>query len=198
MLSTSNTHAIRLIWPAGKARASMRIAVHGPQWVFECDHPDPHHWNMAMLDVRVTLDLVLLQKAVRHLLEHHDGLRLRFDYRDSGWRQCIANPDQILPFSCMDLAALPKAEQGPAFDRIAAQIQASLNLAEGPLVRIVLFDFGAERSGRLLIIVHHLAMDGVSWRILLDDLQSAYRQLSQGKRSSFLPRRPHSKIGRSD
>jgi len=41
----------------------------------------------------------------------------------------------------------------------------------------VLFDLGSQCAPRLLITVHHLAIDGVSWRILLEDLETAYRQI---------------------
>ncbi|MFH0344255.1 MAG: amino acid adenylation domain-containing protein, partial [Chromatiales bacterium] len=150
------------------------------QWFFESDEPDLHHFNMAMvLELREAVDSGRLQTALRHLLEHHDALRLRFIYRDGAWHQRIADVGEPAPFSRCDLAALPAAEQAAVFDRIAEQTQASLNLTDGPLLRIVLFDFGTARRARLLIIVHHLAIDGVSWRILLDDLDSAYRQLSR-------------------
>ena len=59
--------------------------------------------------------------------------------------------------------------------------QASLDLAAGPLMRVVFFDLGPQQPGRLLIIVHHLAVDGVSWRILLEDLQTAFAQLGRGE-----------------
>ena len=59
--------------------------------------------------------------------------------------------------------------------------QASLDLAAGPLVRVVFFDVGPQHPGPLLIIVHHLAVDGVSWRILLEDLQTAHAQLARGE-----------------
>jgi len=67
----------------------------------------------------------------------------------------------------------------------AAELQASLNLAEGPLLRVALLDLG-DQPNRLLLVIHHLAVDGVSWRILLEDLQQAYQQLSQGRQSSCL------------
>jgi len=63
----------------------------------------------------------------------------------------------------------------------AAELQASLNLAEGPLLRVALLDLGDNQPNRLLLVIHHLAVDGVSWRILLEDLQQAYQQLSQGE-----------------
>lgn len=60
-------------------------------------------------------------------------------------------------------------------------LQASLNLSKN-LVQIAFFDLGVNKRARLLIIIHHLVVDGVSWRILLEDLQTAYQQLSQGQK----------------
>jgi len=56
-----------------------------------------------------------------------------------------------------------------------ARIAFSLDLRDGPIVRVAHFDFGEGQTGKLLMIVHHLAMDGVSWRILLEDLQLRMR-----------------------
>src|SRR5262249_28784382 len=60
-------------------------------------------------------------------------------------------------------------------------------LAHGPLLRAVLFEFGDGRPQRLLIVIHHLVVDGVSWRILLEDLWTAYRELSQAVVRPNLP-----------
>jgi NRPS condensation-like uncharacterized protein len=57
-----------------------------------------------------------------------------------------------------------------------ADAQRSLDLQEGPLMRVLLVD-GPEAQQRLFIAIHHLVVDGVSWRVLLDDLQTVYRQL---------------------
>jgi non-ribosomal peptide synthase protein (TIGR01720 family) len=70
----------------------------------------------------------------------------------------------------------------------ADEVQASLNLSEGPLARAVLFDLGAQQPSRLLIVIHHLAVDGVSWRILLEDLHNACEQLSRGLAISLPPK----------
>src|SRR6185369_15628939 len=70
---------------------------------------------------------------------------------------------------------------GVAVERAAGALQASLDIAGGPLLRAGLFDLGAGQPGRLLVVVHHLAIDGVSWRILLEDLQIAYEQLRRGQ-----------------
>ncbi|MCP4656105.1 MAG: hypothetical protein GY856_11885 [bacterium] len=67
-------------------------------------------------------------------------------------------------------------------------MQSSLDLGRGPLTRLVLLDNGPEAGARLLWVIHHLAVDGVSWRILLEDLESVYRQLERGEPISLPPR----------
>lgn len=65
-------------------------------------------------------------------------------------------------------------------EKLSHQAQASLDLENGPIMKIVYFDLGYDRPGRLLIVIHHLAVDGVSWRVLIEDLQTAYRQAAEG------------------
>jgi amino acid adenylation domain-containing protein/non-ribosomal peptide synthase protein (TIGR01720 family) len=158
-------------------------------WFFEQRLPNPHHWNQALLlEVRRALDPHLLEQAVEHLLVHHDALRLRFVPEEAGWQQAMVTPDRATPFSRIDLSELPEAERWFAIEAKAAELQASLNLTEGPLVRVALFDLGLQEPGRLLIVIHHLAIDGVSWRILLEDLQMAYQQLVGSEMISLSPK----------
>jgi amino acid adenylation domain-containing protein/non-ribosomal peptide synthase protein (TIGR01720 family) len=149
------------------------------QWFFEQEFAEPHHWNQAtLLEVPPTLDLVLLQRVVQQLLIHHDALRLRFVRSASGWQQVNAFPDEAFSCTRVDLSSLPKGEQTPAIEATASELQASLNLELGPIVRVALFDLGSNQPNRLLFVIHHLAVDGVSWRILLEDFQTGYQQLS--------------------
>jgi hypothetical protein len=60
-------------------------------------------------------------------------------------------------------------------------MQTALNLSTAPLMRVALFDLGSHQPGRLLIVIHHLVMDGISWRIWLEDFQRVYQQLSRGE-----------------
>jgi amino acid adenylation domain-containing protein/non-ribosomal peptide synthase protein (TIGR01720 family) len=152
------------------------------QRFFETQPIDPHHYNQTvLLKVRSTLDAALLEQAVRQLLLHHDALRLRFYCDFASWRQITSTPAESTPFLRVDLSKMPPEDREAAIESVAAEQQASFNLSEGPLLRVVLMDLGAGQPGRLLIVVHHLAVDGVSWRILLEDLHTAYEQLSAGK-----------------
>ena len=161
------------------------------RWWLEDDPVDPHHDDQAfLLELRDPMDPAALAGAVSDLLDHHDALRLRLARTEAGFAQTIAAPGGPVPFERADLSGLPEAEQGAAIERAARETQASLDLAAGPLVRVVLFDLGAAPS-RLLLVVHHLAVDGVSWRILLDDLWNAC------ERRRLRPRPRPSRPGRS-
>ncbi|HEC85050.1 MAG TPA: non-ribosomal peptide synthetase, partial [Thioploca sp.] len=63
-----------------------------------------------------------------------------------------------------------------------------LNLSEGPLLRVALFQLGNEQPNRLLFVIHHIVIDGVSWRILLEDVTTAYQHLSRGEAIKLPPK----------
>ncbi|MBV9775389.1 MAG: amino acid adenylation domain-containing protein, partial [Gemmatimonadetes bacterium] len=149
---------------------------------FAHDVPERHHWNMSQLfEVRRPLAPAALERAVTRLLAHHDALRMRFVERGGAWRQENAAPDARVHVTRIDLDGLPDEERKRAQQAAAAELQRSLRLDAGPLLRVALFDLGAERSARLLVVVHHLVMDGVSWRVLLEDLESACEQAARGE-----------------
>nr|WP_239989593.1 MupA/Atu3671 family FMN-dependent luciferase-like monooxygenase [Corallococcus macrosporus] len=143
--------------------------------------PRPHHYNLAaVLEVRRPVDAALLEEALRALVSHHDALRSRFTRAPDGWRQSIAGVPERVPVRRVDISAVPEAEQGAALEAVGAEVHGSLDLGEGLLLRAALFERGAGRAARLLLVVHHLAVDGVSLRPLLEDLETAYSQVERG------------------
>jgi len=145
-------------------------------WFFEQDIEARHHWNQSLLlELREPLDSVSLQQALAALVEHHDALRLRLRNVDGTWQQAQAeqwNSAEVL-WQC-------QAADADELLELCNAAQASLNLQDGPLLRALLVDMGAAGQ-RLLLVVHHLAVDGVSWRLLLEDLQTAYQQAQQAQ-----------------
>ncbi len=144
-------------------------------WFFDTDIPARQHWNQALvLKPLQLLDPHRLEQALLAVLEHHDALRLSFTPHGAHWHaEHLAVPQG---------GVLMQAQVGD-MDQCAAlftDTQRSLDLEHGPLLRALLVD-GPLGQQRLLIAIHHLVVDGVSWRVLLEDLQTVYRQLSEGQ-----------------
>ncbi|MEA5621859.1 non-ribosomal peptide synthetase [Nostoc sp. UHCC 0251] len=147
---------------------------------FAQDLPEPHHWNQSLLlELQQNIEPNILQQAIQHLLAQHDALRLCFRPTANGWESFNAGVEPEIPFTKFDFSHLPQEQQKAAIETKATELQASLDLSHGLLVRLALFDLGSQQNNRLLIIIHHLAIDGVSWRILLSDLQTAIEKLQQ-------------------
>ncbi|WP_317847587.1 non-ribosomal peptide synthetase [Pseudomonas sp. HTZ2] len=146
------------------------------QWFFEQPVAHRAHWNQSvLLDLRQPVDAQQLRRALACVMRQHDALRLRFVQQAGQWRQWHAEEGAEQPVlqhahACDEQALLA----------LCNQAQASLDLAEGPLLRALLVDM-AEGGQRLLLVVHHLVVDGVSWRVLLEDLQQALQQLAAGE-----------------
>ncbi|MBK4991727.1 non-ribosomal peptide synthetase [Pseudomonas sp. S36] len=150
---------------------------------FATPMPQRHHWNQSvLLQPGQVLDAGLLGQALQTLFIHHDALRLVFSEHDGHWRaRYRALDEQPAPvllehMQGLDIAGLEAACQ---------QAQASLDLEQGPLLRALLVDLD-DGSQRLLLVIHHLVVDGVSWRVLFEDLQAAYHQL-QARQAVQLP-----------
>ena len=142
---------------------------------------DPHHWNQSVILEVSNCNPTLLTKALQHLWEHHDILRSHFVRTKSTWEGVISSGNVRVPIQNYQLSELSKERQKQEIEAISSTLQSSFNLSEGQLIKIVWFDLGKQQSSRLLIIAHHLIIDGVSWRVLLEDLETAYQQLSQGE-----------------
>ena len=155
------------------------------KWFFEESFAEPQQWNQSvLLETRQPFNPELLESVVKGLLEHHDALRLRFIVNTEGVEQINSLVDANTPLAWIDLSSTPDSRQRALIEEHANRIQESFDLNDG-LVRIVHFNLGEDKPGRLLIVIHHLLVDGVSWRILLEDLQRGYEQLSQGEELSF-------------
>lgn len=151
------------------------------RWFFGQGLPAPDHWNMAvLLEVRAAFSREVLEQALRQLVTHHDGLRQRFSHDDGIVQARIADTSATMPFDQHDLSGLTDEAQAREIERIGSRTQAALDIAHGPVIRAALFELGGGKPSRLMVVVHHLAVNGVSFRILLEDFQAACCQLSQG------------------
>ncbi len=151
------------------------------RWFFDEHTVNPDHYGMSVqVELAPDTDTALLERALTGVIEHHDALRMRFTRDGAEWAQEYGDRGAGA-FSVRDLSALTDEERHLALDEAALTAQRSLDLATGTLVKGLFFRLGGARSPRLFLTVHHLVMDGVSWRLVLEDLATAYGQLAQGR-----------------
>lgn len=154
------------------------------QWFFERNPSALHQYNQSVwLDVE-SLDLSILEQAFHDVIEHHAALRLRFERAGSGWRQCYAQDEDAAIVSAVDVSGDSDEAVEGVLAAAVSRAHASLHVQQGPLLRAVYCTF---RHGppRLFLAAHHLVIDGVSWRILLEDLPAAYEARSRGEKAFF-------------
>ena len=147
------------------------------RWFVDRLLPEPNHWNISLLiECHEPLEPHALREALDRVVEHHSALRSHFVQADGRWRQHYepGPTARILEFARIE--ATEEDERTRELEAICAAAQRSLDLATGPLFRLVSIDRGPGLTQRLLIVAHHLIMDGVSLRVLLEDLEVSYVQ----------------------
>jgi amino acid adenylation domain-containing protein/non-ribosomal peptide synthase protein (TIGR01720 family) len=148
------------------------------RWFFEEHAGELHHFNQAvLLKSSQRLDERAMQRVLWQLWEHHEALRMTYSFAAADISQTIGGGDATLGFELIDLQH--EQDECAALQAHADRLQGSLNLEHGPLFKAVLYRL--KHFDRLLLIIHHLVVDGVSWRILLEDLQRGYAQGLQGR-----------------
>lgn len=135
---------------------------------------DHHYFNQSvLLTSKEPISESDLHAALNKLVEHHDALRMIYNKGLTGWEQ--ENPGPGHGYSMEVVTAIP---DGITFEEYCTKIQSGFDLSAGPLFKIVLFS--GDQEDRLLLICHHLIIDGVSWRILFEDLSTLYAQSGSG------------------
>ncbi|MHB8270108.1 amino acid adenylation domain-containing protein [Bradyrhizobium sp.] len=152
--------------------------------------PDVNHFNQSMLfelDPQVNLGAVNL--ALGLLSVHHDALRSRLRREPGGWRLEIVPPGKHDTAEVHDLSGIvDAAERHRRIEAIAQAIQRSLDLSSGPILKVAVFRQPTGETWRMLFVCHHVAIDGVSWRIFLEDFSSLYTALLATEGPSLPPK----------
>ncbi|MFW6720824.1 amino acid adenylation domain-containing protein [Streptomyces sp. MAR4 CNY-716] len=150
---------------------------------------DPGFAQWTVVGAPPALGLDVLTGGVAALLDVHEVLRSRADLSDP------ANPRLVVAErGAVDAAGLVSRVDATGttdLDALAARearaAAATLRPAAGSMSRVVWLDAGPSQVGRLVLVVHHLVVDGMSWRILLPDLESACTSLADGRQPALGP-----------
>ena len=153
--------------------------------------PAPSHYNQSiLLQTPVGFGVDEFKQLIAAIYQRHDALRLRFnaDPLDPSARHYDYS-EQMLTQSLMhrDLSEVVEGEREEHITALCNEAQQSLDLTDGPLIKALYCDLGGG-CGRLFLVLHHLVVDGVTWRILLTDLEMGWQQLSNGETIELLPK----------
>jgi iturin family lipopeptide synthetase B len=152
---------------------------------FELYTTDTHHFNQAvMLHSVERFETKAVRAIFQKLQEHHDALRMT--YREGNKEIIQTNHGLDYPLSIREYDLRQRKDAMEILEAEANQIQASINLETGPLMKVGLFHL--DDGDRLLIVIHHLVVDGVSWRILFEDIETLHQQYKEGKPFSLPPK----------
>jgi len=138
-----------------------------------------HHFNQSvMFYAAESFDKDAITAVFKRIQQHHDTLRITyaFDNQTNEIQQTISSPDVPISLREYDLRNRENALQ--ELENRVNEIQAGIDLETGPLMKLGLFHL--DDGERLLIVIHHLVIDTVSWRILLEDITSLYEQYKKG------------------
>ncbi|WP_432076171.1 amino acid adenylation domain-containing protein [Streptomyces wuyuanensis] len=152
-------------------------------------------FNLSMLlQAPAEADTEKLTRVLQAVLDHHDGLRLSLTRMDLGpaipalWSAQTSDPGTVEAAALLrrvDIRGMDDAVRRSAVGDASDAAAGRLDPDNGVMVQAVWFDAGTERPGRLLLVIHHLVVDGVSWRVLLSDLATAWDAVVRGERPTL-------------
>ncbi|MGB8192955.1 MAG: amino acid adenylation domain-containing protein [Chitinophagaceae bacterium] len=146
-----------------------------------------HHYNQSvMLKLSERLNEDTLNMILNKLSEQHDMLRANFNFDNAEIIQVIYNAKKNIIPRVVDLRNKSEEESGKIIDQTISEIQATIDLGNGCLMQGVLFKL--KDSDRLFLTIHHLVVDGISWRILLDDIGLLLEQHNNNNLLSLPPK----------
>ncbi|NOQ27705.1 MAG: amino acid adenylation domain-containing protein, partial [Bacteroidales bacterium] len=180
--------ALKMIFKANEVSQGFIIGVFklSPiQYYFLSDETEQHHYNQSvMLHSEEYLEEEKIQSVFQKLQEHHDALRITCKLDNAKKVSGLYNNGiEDFPVSLEVYDFREEKEASEKITSCADQIQRSIDLENGPLLKLGLFHLAD--GDRLLIVIHHLVIDGISWRIIFEDLEVLFNQINKGEKLSL-------------
>ena len=147
-----------------------------------------NHWNFSTLVQAQRIEPDAVKRALKKILEHHDALRLRLMHKKGEWTQSVSDMTDDIPFESWDIAEKSRKMQRAEIEKTCTRLHASLDLVDGPLIRVAHFGCGPTEPDRLFFTLHHFVVDGLSWSVFWEDFESAYEQALAGPTMELPPK----------
>ncbi len=150
------------------------------KWFFDKQFSEEHHFNQSVLVYRAEgFREDIIKKVFNELTKHHDALRIIFRRENGKIKQInrgFAQQSEWVKLEVFDISK--DSDHEKAIREICSRVQSSIDLSRGPLVKLGLFK--TVKGDYLVIVIHHLVFDGLSWRIMFEDFTSLYTQMEKG------------------
>ncbi|WP_162262797.1 non-ribosomal peptide synthetase, partial [Legionella hackeliae] len=148
------------------------------RWFFEQEFPIPSHFNQSiLLKINPSVDRVKLEKSIGYVFNNHAVFYMYFDtYLKKQWYL-----EDRVSFNLIKVDLSGSSDFVKSMQEYTLRLQSSLNLKEGELYKVALFEGAPDGMPRLFLAIHHLVVDGVSWRILLREFEESYNSLLENK-----------------
>lgn len=161
-------------------------------WFFEQNFEQMHYWNQSvMLKLKKSINPEWINQLMKELIKQHDSLRLNYDKKFENMFYHLRNIEECQPIQVCDLTSYSQEEQRKKIMEKSIEVKSSFDVTQGLLIKGCLFQLNKESEQILLLTAHHLVIDGVSWRIILEDFHRLYKQMEQQEPFS-LPDKTHS------
>lgn len=167
---------------SGSGSAAEQRVIAGPvllspmqRWFLELNMPAPESFSQSVVLTVERPELAALSHALDAIVAHHDALRLRVWRAADDWRAELLPAGAPTPIERVDLSTVAVGGRPAAVERELERARSILDPARGHVFRACVLHFGDGEPDRLLLVAHHVAIDAVSWRILVEDLSAAYR-----------------------
>lgn len=155
------------------------------KWFFDNITVDRHHFNQAILvKNKQKFHLSSLEKTMAMLIERHDALRMKYDVSGDDIQQYNEDiNERLMPIEVMLINEENVLE---IIYEDSNKLQENMHLEDGNLITMKVYQTLEEDY--LFVMIHHLVTDGVSWRILIEDICNIYQSLVENRQLYLTPK----------
>lgn len=161
------------------------------EWFFSKKFSNDSFYNQhVLLEYNGKLDIDKVIITVNKLIEHHDALRINYDRKNNNLYYNNNKFEEMSTFKHYNLSEYSCDEQYKNIKKIIKETDSGINIENSSLFKVAMIDCENSRQA-LLFTAHHLIVDGVSWRVILDDFMTILKQLNEDS-DIKLPPKTHS------
>ncbi|HII08745.1 MAG TPA: hypothetical protein HA355_04040, partial [Methanosphaera sp.] len=136
----------------------------------------PEHYNQSMMFTVDGIENHIIKQSIEEIVKHHDILRAVYK---AGELEILSISESLL-FDFYEFDYSKKSDKHKSVYEKCTEIQGSIDLVSGPIVKVAVFSLGETKQ--MMICIHHLAVDGISWRIIREDFEMLVEQIRSGNK----------------